>query len=173
MRFILMALAGLSLVCSFSASAHSKKSHRHHHAHVHGAGELKIAFDQQQGKMEFKSAADSILGFEHEAKTDKDLKVLADAKERFQTKFSEMVIFAFDLGCQVTTDKVEILRDGSHADFTAHYSVLCQKSPMGSELRIDFTSFKKMNNLDVTVLVDDIQVSEKIKKKPVALQLKK
>lgn len=166
-------IIAVSLSFSLFPLAHSKEAHRHHEAHVHGAGELKIVFEQQEGKVEFKSAADSVLGFEHEAKSEKDRKTLADAYDRFQTKINEMILFAADLGCQIKTDKVEVVRDGGHADFVARYAVLCQKSPAGSELKIDFTSLKRMKDLDVTLLVDDLQLSAEIEGKPLSIQIKK
>lgn len=154
-------------------SAHEKKKgHRHHHAHVHGAGELKIVFEKLQGKIEFKSAADSVLGFEHEAKSEKDLKVFNEAKERFQNQASQMIQLSADLGCTFATEKVDVQREGSHADFFASYKVDCQKSPLGSELKLDFTFFKRMKDLDVTILVDDVQISAEAKRKPVTVILK-
>ena len=67
------------------------KEHRHHEAHVHGSATLNIAFEKLQGKIEFKAAADSILGFEHEAKSEKDKKTVSDISSLFENNINTMV----------------------------------------------------------------------------------
>ena len=61
--------------------ANGKKEHRQHEAHVHGGATLSIAFDQLKGRVEFKAASEGVLGFEHQAKSEKDKKKLNDIIE--------------------------------------------------------------------------------------------
>ena len=142
------------LLISITTFAKEKNEHRQHQAHVHGTATLNIAFDQVSGKIEFKSAADSVLGFEHAAKSDKDKKILSEAILKFETGISQMI------------------QDGSHADFRAHFNVTCLKAITGTNIIFDFTGLNKIKDLDVTVLADALQKTIEVKTKPVTLELK-
>jgi Protein of unknown function (DUF2796) len=178
-------ILGLSL--SVVAESHKHSEHREQEAHVHGGATLNIAFDQLKGKIEFKGAADGIVGFEHAAKSDQDKKAVADAILKFETNISTMVNFDTRLGCVVSKELVEIQAEehaehkdekksnslkGQHSDFIAHFSVVCAKSVLGSKITFDFTPFKRINDLDVTILVDAVQKTTEVKKKPVTLEIK-
>ncbi len=87
------------LFISLFANAQDKK-HREHKAHSHGHAELSIAFDSLVGQLEFKSPAESIVGFEHQAKSDKDKQKLTTAKVDFETNIAKYVQFDSNLGCK-------------------------------------------------------------------------
>lgn len=161
------------------------KKHREHGAHVHGAAALNIAFDELAGRIEFKGAADGVVGFEHKAKSDQDKKRLQDAIAKFESEIAQMVVFEKSLGCQITKDNVALEsqsqekpaakkahKHAEHADFVASFSVICEKSVVGSKVEVDFTNFKRIKDLDITVLVGDIQKSAEAKAKPVVIELK-
>ncbi len=160
------------LLISITTFAKEKNEHRQHQAHVHGAATLNIAFDQVSGKIEFKSAADSVLGFEHAVKSDKDKKILSEAILKFETGISQMIQFDSVLGCVITKEKIEMIQDGSHADFRAHFNVTCLKAITGTNIIFDFTGLNKIKDLDVTVLADALQKTIEVKTKPVTLELK-
>lgn len=150
------------------------KEHRHHEAHVHGGATLNIAFDQLAGKIEFKAAADGIVGFEHAAKSKADQKTLADSIALFESKIGQMIVFDSGSGCVFEKDKIAMLseKNSTHADFIANFKVQCSKSLSGTKLTLDFTSFNKINDLDVTVLIDSLQKTAEIKTKPITIDLK-
>jgi hypothetical protein len=149
-----------------------KHEHRHHEAHVHGGGTLSIAFDNFKGRIELKAASAGIVGFEHVAKSEKDKKALVEVTEKITKEISSMVKFDAKLECSIAKDKVEMNHDGDHSDFIANFNVECKKSLLDSKLTLDFTSFKKIKDLDTTILVGDLQKTVELKQKPVTIDLK-
>ncbi len=148
------------------------KEHRHHEAHVHGSATLNIAFEKLQGKIEFKAAADSILGFEHEAKSEKDKKTVSDISSLFENNINTMVQLDPALGCKISTEKIANQLQGKHSDFIANFNVLCKKEIIGSKMTIDFTRFKTLKDIDVTLLADTVQKTAEVKSKPITLDVK-
>ncbi|MFZ4405106.1 MAG: ZrgA family zinc uptake protein [Pseudobdellovibrionaceae bacterium] len=168
-----------------SADACDEHEHRHHEAHVHGAATLNVAFDQLQGKVEFKAASESVLGFEHDAKTAREKKKLSDTILKFEKEVSSLIQFDKSLECTFIKDKIDMVVEktdcknkdhhknhGQHSDFIANYNVVCKKDVKGTALKLDFTQFKGLKDLDVTILVGDVQKSVEIKSKPLTVELK-
>lgn len=163
------------------AKAHSGK------AHVHGAGELAIAFEKNQGRIEFRSAAEAILGFEHEARTPEEKKVLAEVRQRFEKEIATMVKLDPAIQCRFETSRIDAgtkveaepkekpakhgHKGGGHADFVAEFALSCQKSPRGGSLTVDFSKLKRLKKVAITVLVDDLQKSARYQGQPVKVDL--
>lgn len=163
------------LILSSLAFAKEKKEHRHHEAHVHGGAVLNIAFDQLNGQIEFRAASVGVVGFEHAAKSDKDRKTVSEAINRMEANVAKLIQFDSSLGCSFTKEKIEMVPESdssTHSDFVASFKVICSKSVVGSKVTFDFTSFKKIKDLDVTVLADTVQKTAEVKSKPVVLELK-
>jgi hypothetical protein len=155
--------------------AKAKKEHRHHHAHSHGAGKMSIAFDGLKGRIELELAADSILGFEHEAKTDADKATLAKAYKNFQNDFGKMVLFDAASECMITADKIEQKSEGQkskHSDFKASYNVECKKTLLNTTVKFNFAQYQNIHDLDVTILVDQLQKNIEISNKESSVVLK-
>lgn len=164
------------------------KEVRHHEAHVHGSAQLNIAFDGNKGRVEFQSAAEAVLGFEHEAKSAQDKKTLATVISQFENQMNTMVKFDGPANCTWNKDKVAMVKDeedshekhasqkgsvhGEHSDFIAQFQVSCSKSLMGSHVILDFTSFPRIKDLDATFLIGDLQKSVEVKKKVTTVELK-
>lgn len=157
------------------AKSKAKKEHRHHHAHEHGAGKMSIAFDGLKGRIELEIAADSILGFEYEAKTDADKATLATAIKTFETDFGKMVQFDAASECAITADKVEQKfesKKSKHSDFKASYNVECKKTLVNTTVKFNFAAYQHIHDLDVTILVDQIQKNIEITNKESSVVLK-
>lgn len=184
-------IAFIFILTSAHFSLAKKKEHRHHESHVHGGATLNIAIDQLKGKVEFKAASEGILGFEHEPKSEKDKKKLNDVIAQFENGIGTMVKFDDTLGCQLTKEKIEMSQDkdedhekddkakhnkskhkGEHSDFIANFNLECKQEVKGSKLVLDFSQFKGLKDLDVTLLIGDLQKSVEIKRKPVTIDLK-
>ncbi len=175
-----------SFALSLNSFAESKKSHRHHEAHVHGAAELSIAFDQLNGKIEFKAAAEGVLGFEHQPKTEKEMKKLQEAISNFEKNISQMVQLDSAAECIISKDLIDRVGEteekdvknakgkhkGEHSNFVANFSVVCKKDIRGSRMTVDFSGLKKIKDMDVTVLVGDFQKSFEAKGRAVTVELK-
>lgn len=179
------ALALVLVLVGATGYAGKKKEHRQHEAHVHGGATLSIAFDQLKGKAEFKAAAEGVLGFEHEAKSEDDRKKLNETVAKFEASIGSMVKFDEALGCTFVKEKIEIVakneqhvekgnggHHGEHSDFIANFTVNCKNEIRGAKVVFDFSQFRGIKDIDVTMLVGDLQKSVEVKKKPVTLELK-
>lgn len=165
-------ILSLGLVLSISLFAQASKTHRHHQAHVHGAGTLSIGLEEKSGAIEFEVSAESLLGFEHTPKSDKDKKAVSDLKAVFEAKKNQMISFDPSLQCQLTKEKMDLVREGKHSDFVAQWSLACEKSPLGSAMNLDFSQFTGLDKLRVTVIGPTFQKALHIEKKPVQVELK-
>ena len=169
----------LCLLASLSSQA---KVHREHGAHQHGAGTLGIAFENLQGKIDFKIPSDSIIGFEYSPKSDKDKKVKSTQLALLENKISEMIQFSEDTGCKITKEKIEAVKDeaeskefhAEHSDVVASFTVNCTKTLVGSRITFNFQKyFPHINDIDVQVIAGDLQKSIEAKKAGTILDLSK
>ncbi len=173
--FTLIILSTLSFQ-TFAKEKHAE--HRHHESHVHGAAELAIAFEGNKGKIEFKAAAEGILGFEKIAKNKKELQKVQEVTKMFEKNISQYVQLDASLKCQYSKEKIEQIAEanqkgsGTHSDWVANYKLTCDKSPVGTKLTVDFKEFKKLKDVDITLLADTLQKSAEYKGKPVVIELK-
>ena len=168
----IVCIAAFSLL-SFHAFA-VDHDHREHGAHSHGAADLGIAFEGASGKIEFKTPADGIVGFEHKAVKSADKKKFEAALKNFESKFSEMISFDASLKCVFTKEKLEAAYDSdSHSDIVGQFKVVCAKSPAGSTITFQFQKFyPKLKDVDAQIIADNLQKSVEIKTKGQKLELK-
>lgn len=154
--------------------ATEKHPHREKGAHKHGAAELSIAFDGPQGRLEFKSPSDSIVGFEHSAKSAKDLALRDDAFKKFETHISDMVFFEKSLQCQFKKEILEMrMESAKHSDTQATFSITCTTPPAGGKIVFNFQKyFPRLNNIDAQILLDKLQKSAEIKASGTVIELK-
>lgn len=173
------------LLAAPSFANHHSGKHRHqvhheHSAHSHGSGTLNIAFDAEKGTVEFKAAAESILGFEYEASNDKDKKTVAEMTRKFETDIAKMIEMDPALGCQFQKEKISQVSEteakgkkpSKHSDWSAIFSIICKGSPVGTTIKVDFSSFKSLKDLDITILASTLQKSAEYNGMPVAIELK-
>ena len=66
-------------ILMLTQTAIAQDGHRHHDAHVHGQAKLNLVISGQQLLVELETPANNLLGFEHQAKTEKDKKILRQA----------------------------------------------------------------------------------------------
>ena len=184
MNFLVLAVTAL---LSLPSLAESKKAHRHHDAHVHGAAELSMAFDQLNGKIEFKAASEGVLGFEHQPQTEKEKKALQETVDLFEKNISSWIQLDSSLGCVWTKENIGMISEksdkanseksgkkhqGEHSNFVANMNVVCKKDIQKSKVTFDFKQLKRLKDIDVTVLVGEFQKSFEIKGRAVTIELK-
>lgn len=160
---------------TWAGSPPKKQVHREHEAHVHGTAELALAFEATKGRIEFKAAAEGVLGFEHAAKSDADRKVLAASLAKFEKDIASLVEFAHDKKCQISKEKIEQVFEAehsNHSNFIATYSVVCAAPILGSALKLDFHSLPGLHDIDVTILIDSLQKSLELKGQALRVELK-
>ena len=84
--------------------------------------------------------------------SEKDKKTLADATVYFETAISQMVQMDASLGCQFSNDQIgQIPEKGEksivkHSEWAANYTLVCQKSLLGTSITIDLSHFKKLKS---------------------------
>lgn len=164
-----------SILIQFSFFFALAGEHREHEAHEHGAGKLGIAFDGSNGKMDLKIPSESIVGFEHKAKSKADKTRTAKALALLTEQISKMVVFESELKCVMTSVSAETVQQpkSSHNDTVAVFNIICAKSPIGSEIVFNFqTYFPKIRDLDVEIIADNVQKSVEVRKINTRLLLK-
>lgn len=159
-----------------STAARAQEEHRELGPHVHGHGTLAIAFQGDKVQMEFTAPGMDIVGFEHSAETDDQIKAVDQALADFNDPLRYFV-FPAAAGCSVSASDVKIVaedhdehaegkeeakdhddhedHEGHHNEFRAIYSLTCTDPAEIS--RIDFPFFDRFpgsQELDVT-LIDD------------------
>ncbi len=160
----------LSLMAFVPAGAKSQKTQK---AHVHGKAELSLAFDQEKGSLQFETPAFAIVGFEHSVKSEVDRKKVQMGIDEFEKQVSKMIHFEEGLRCRFEKEKVQVQSDEhQHSDFVAIYNLHCTRSPLGTSIRFDFKKFPKLEKVEVTILVGDLQKSITVKSQPAQIELK-
>jgi hypothetical protein len=171
--------AVLLLVSSSGTGAAAQK--RHGHVHVHGAAEVNIAVEGTKATVEIRAPGESIMGFEHEAKSEGDKKKRDAALTRLEQRRDDIVIFDAKLGCKSSEMKTALVQEGSgsagkhehtkgqktgeHREVHANYSVSCDKPLTGSRVRFGFTkAFPQVHEVKVQVVGDAKQTGATIKK---------
>lgn len=142
-------------------------------AHVHGSGKVDIAFDNLKGKILFHAPAESIIGFEHQAKSKKDQQKKDAALNKLHESLAEMISFDPSLGCEIRMEMYEVIAEAKHSDVEAEYGVTCQKPPKDSSVTFKFQNkFPKLKNVQVNFVIGDLQKSLTVTKDGEILELK-
>lgn len=141
--------------------------------HVHGLVKTSLAFDGKTGKIQMEIPADSLFGFEHQAKSKKDIKAKEESLKRLEEKISEMIVFDPSLNCKISKDIFEVNQEKSHADVNAEFSVNCQKPVAGSTVSFNFQKvFSRFKKVLVDAIVDTVQKNLEVTKNGENLELK-
>ncbi|MCG7928903.1 MAG: DUF2796 domain-containing protein [Candidatus Thiodiazotropha lotti] len=158
------------LSCSLLAASNQLQAadsdHEQHQAHVHGEAQLLIALDGSTLELEFQSPAMNIVGFEHQPKTENQVKAVEAAIETLK---QADLIFTLSSAAQCNPVSIEVKsplskNDGhghtddhdheheaeSHSDFTAHYSFRCEQPSRLDKIEFDlFKRFPGTEQLEV------------------------
>ena len=160
---------------------------RRHEAHVHGVAEVNIAIDGSKADVEFRAPAESVMGFEHEAKSESDKKKRDAALRTVQTKINQMVVFDPKLSCKFSEVKTAIVEEkgesgktqsdksahghkdqkktAEHREVRATFSAACDKTLAGSRVTFGVhKTFPAIGEIKVQVLGDAKQSGATIKK---------
>lgn len=180
MRFALVLLA---VSVALPAQTRSRK------AHEHGSAKVNIAFETAKGSpkgvIEFESPADSVVGFEYEAKTAADKAKVAAALNTLKARFAEMVILPAAAACKVTNKSAKLeaehhdakqkgAKQEQHSEVHAEFDVACAKPLTGLEIRFGFMKvFPKIHDVEVALLVGDQQASADVENDKGVLKIAK
>lgn len=175
-RLHLIPMKIICLLVFFAFAVFVRPAHSHtEKAHAHGAGQLSMAFDGLKGTLRFESPADSTVGFEHEPKTQSQKKQVDETLQSLKINMASMLRFDQKLECVLTAKKIEfkLAPKTVHAETIAEFDILCEKSPLGSEVLIDFVAFfPRLKKVEVQILIDDFQKSFQVGPKAARFELK-
>ncbi|MBM3766681.1 MAG: DUF2796 domain-containing protein [Acidobacteria bacterium] len=153
---------------------------RQRKAHEHGSAKVNIAFESvksaPKGVIEFEAPAESITGFEHEAKSAADKAKQTAALTTLKARFAEMVVFPAAAACKITNksakveaedhghDKKSKTKQEQHSEVHAEFDVQCAKPLTGAVLTFGFAKvFPKIHDADVALIAGDLQLSVEVK----------
>lgn len=149
-------------MCFFSslAQAHKKHthadSHTHGHAHealgahVHGEVEVAIVSSGKQMAIELKSPGESLIGFEHEPKTEEEKAQLKSLQDSWKSNaFDAFTLSPHPEKCSLVQANLVPEYDGGHSVFNGEALYECE-SPLEQHkltitLREKFSSIKKLS----------------------------
>lgn len=146
---------------------------REHGAHEHGAGRVSIGFDGKKGRIEMEVPAESLFGFEHEAKSKKDKNKKEEALKSLEEKIAEMIVFDPALKCEIKKEIFEVNQSKNHADVDADFTVSCEKAVAESTVSFNFQKvFSRLKKVQVDFITDGVQKSVQVLKNGDSLELK-
>jgi len=138
-------LITLLITLAFGAGAHAATGHNH------GVGELDVSIENEQLTIELELPLDSVAGFEHVPKNDKEKAALAEA-ERVLKNAPSLFLTTPDAGCTVATISVTMpyasgqqAHAEGHADIDARYVFRCT-TPAALKI-VETTLFKHFTRL--------------------------
>jgi hypothetical protein len=152
----------LSIIFSLSihsTHAHKKHSHEHSHshrhqhgslgAHVHGEVELAIVSAGKQIAIELKSPGESLIGFEHEPKTQEEKNKLKAIQDSWNQDAFGAFHFASDSNkCHLAQASLIPEYDGGHSVFHGEALYECELEMKDQQMIITlkdkFSSIKKL-----------------------------
>jgi Protein of unknown function (DUF2796) len=179
-----ISVVGVSLLL-FSFRVGTAAEKRRHEAHVHGVAEINIVVEGTKAIVEFRAPAESVMGFEHEAKTESDQKKRDAALEQLRTKRDQMILFDPKLGCKSSDMKTSIVEEtgdhtkaqpgkdaqkdqkksGEHREVHGTFTVACDKPLSGGRVRFGVSKvFRDIQEIKVQVLGDSGQSGATIKR---------
>jgi hypothetical protein len=158
-------------------------------AHEHGSAKVNIAFETAtgvpKGVIEFEAPAESVVGFEYEAKSAVDKAKVTAALNTLKARFGEMVILPASSACKVTNKSAKVEAEGhsakgdakskeQHSEVHAEFDVVCAKPLSGTEIRFGFMKvFPKIHDVDVALLVGEQQSSADVENDKGVLKIAK
>ncbi|MEN0059160.1 MAG: DUF2796 domain-containing protein [Bdellovibrio sp.] len=146
---------------------------KEHGAHVHGAGRASLAFDGKKGKIELHLPAESIFGFEYEARSAQDKKKKEKALSDLETKIAEMIVFPAEMKCEIKKEIFEVNQGKNHADIEAEFNVNCEQPLTEKTIAFHFQkTFPRLKKVQVELLADSVQKSMEVTKNGETLDVK-
>jgi hypothetical protein len=147
-----------------SSPSGAKRRHQHG-AHVHGTATVNIAVEESTATVEFEAPAESIIGFEHKAKTAADQRKQATALDLLKNTIGSMLIFESGLGCRLSPTSLDVVRQSDeHAEVHGVFAVKCDSPLPGSKVRFAFSkAFPAIRTVNMQVVAATQQVGATIK----------
>ena len=162
--------------------AHAEKNLK---AHVHGNAQLTVAMENDKSlQVDLDVPADSIIGFEHQARSEKDQKAQTAGLNHLEKGLLKLIEFPASFGCKVSGVKVGMETEaheekptpgkaphGEHSDVNASYTLTCDQAVSGTSAKVGLIGlFPKIKAVSVKVLGSNSQTEKKISKNGESLE---
>jgi len=155
----------------FASAAHAEDPKRALGPHVHGNGKLAVAVEGNNIQMELVAPGMDIVGFEHEADTARQKRVVQAALAELKEPLN-LFQLPEPAGCTVTSADVELIVEGHdhdheghdeaeddenhHSEFRAIYAFTCADASVVKSINFRFFDrFRDAHDLDVTFIDAD------------------
>ncbi len=151
-------VAGLSLAGAAFASDETRELDSHEHGHV----KLEIAIEKDQMNIAMEAPGESIVGFEHAAKTTKQ-KAAVKAAEKQLLDAGALFVLPANAGCEVTSSKAELHQHGKHNEFEASYAFKCSNISELKKVETNlFSIYPAIEEIDVDYISPNGQGSAEL-----------
>lgn len=124
-------------------------------AHQHGVAQLTVAAEDNRLELELSSPLESLVGFEHEPRNDKERKAVQAMKDSFR---KPEALFAPSAAAQCASSPAEVELPGGdsksgHADMHAAVVFVCKTPAALKDLEVRlFDSFPRLQRLKVQLV---------------------
>lgn len=160
----------LAQAWTFEASAQTG-----HGAHAHGEGTLSAVIERGVVAVEITLPGADVVGFEHEAKAEDDIKSVRQALDKL-ADIPKVLTLSAPAGCtaQSTMAETSLLREGAagsptdrskgaeaHGGFTALYELKCEKPDLLTAISVHlFELFPSLHEVDAVVVSGNRQTAK-------------
>ena len=123
--------------------------------HDHGVGDLSIAVSEENISALFTIPAESIIGFEFEAKSQKDQKIKKEKISQFEADFLKLIKLDEKFGCAKVNSQTEVKQEGNHGEFQLSFTGKCKLKLSQTIIKINFKDkYPKIKKINVSFLSD-------------------
>lgn len=127
-------------------------------SHVHGALQMGIAVEKNEVEVTIDGPSESLLGFEHSPRNEKEKKIYAKAESLWKNNLASFVVFESQLQCKITESNFKQHLDGNHSEIEASAKFQCIKEISPSTVTVSLKkAFKHIKKLSVDVVSDKTQ----------------
>ncbi len=167
-----------SLVSANKEKVVSHHEHRANSAHEHGSGEFNVVLAEKTLSVELHTPAESLVGFEHKAKSDNDKKKVSDIYKKLKDE-QNVLMMPSSANCKLAKFEVEgeIFEDipglnvvseehehgdhqDGHSDIEVRYVFECTNVANLKGMKVSlFKTLKNLKRLKVQTVINDKQNS--------------
>lgn len=150
--------------------ADSLRTHSHTHTHAHGVAKLNVAVDGGTLTLALESPLDSLLGFEHMPRNDKERASVRTMENRLQ-KAAQLFVTPVAAQCQIESVKLDsvVLNANSgesingHADLDGEFIFNCKQPQYLRKMTVQlFEAFPHLHQVDVQIVTTRGQSAAKL-----------
>lgn len=131
--------------------------------HEHGVARLDIAMEGKRVKAELEAPAESIFGFEREARTKEEKRAVEEALAVLRRSGEAMLKLPAEAGCRIVSGRAEMEGGGTHKDVVASYEAECARPVRGGEIVLSIGErFPRIKRLKVQVVGEGVQTGAEL-----------